>query len=259
MIQDEEIQTLINLGLSLLQARTYLGLAKLGKAADVQTIAKTSNVARQDMYRIMTALERRGLAEKIIAKKNMYIATPMKQGLSILLQKRKEEYAELEKRTSLLLSNFQQNSLQDLHEQNQQFKVTSDWKLLKKMHEEKIQSTRTSIDITVPGKHFQRMLFDQLPCLKEAKRKGVRIRAITEKFCEKAPSRKTQVLTKNLFAEVKYIDNPTLFGMHIFDSKEVTMDISERHGLPSLWSNDPNVVRMAETYFEHIWNNRKCN
>ncbi|MEX2723761.1 MAG: helix-turn-helix domain-containing protein [Candidatus Freyarchaeota archaeon] len=59
----EYIQTLTDLGLTFLQAKTYLNLAKLGKA-NVQTIAKASNVARQDIYRIMPSLQKLGLAEK---------------------------------------------------------------------------------------------------------------------------------------------------------------------------------------------------
>jgi sugar-specific transcriptional regulator TrmB len=68
MIQDD-IQTLTDLGLSLLQAKTYLNLAKLGKA-NVQTIAKASNVARQDIYRVMPKLQKLGLAEKFISCRN---------------------------------------------------------------------------------------------------------------------------------------------------------------------------------------------
>ena len=49
MIQDEHIQTLIGFGLTLLQAKIYLNLAKLEKA-DVTTLSKASNVARQDIY-----------------------------------------------------------------------------------------------------------------------------------------------------------------------------------------------------------------
>ena len=83
MNQEEHIQTLTNLGLSFLQAKTYLNLAKLEKA-DVRTISTISNVARQDIYRIMPTLEKLGLAEKILGKPNMYKANPIKEGVSLL-------------------------------------------------------------------------------------------------------------------------------------------------------------------------------
>jgi len=90
MIQDEHIQALMGFGLTLLQAKIYLNLVKLEKA-DVKTLSKASNVARQDIYRIMLTLQKLGLTEKIIAKPTMYKATPIKEGLSILLQNKKRK------------------------------------------------------------------------------------------------------------------------------------------------------------------------
>jgi sugar-specific transcriptional regulator TrmB len=141
MIQEKDIQTLMGLGLSFLHAKTYINLAKLGKA-DVKTISKTSNVARTDTYRIMLTLEKQGLAEKIIAETTIYKATPMNEGLSILLQKRKEETVELEKSVKLLMRNFKSTDLRDSLEENPQFKITSEMRLLLKMHENLIRSAQ---------------------------------------------------------------------------------------------------------------------
>ncbi|MCW4047841.1 MAG: hypothetical protein NWE99_09855 [Candidatus Bathyarchaeota archaeon] len=63
MQYDECVQTLMGLGLTLLQAKTYLALATLGKA-DVKMISKASNVARQDIYRVMPVLQKLGLGKK---------------------------------------------------------------------------------------------------------------------------------------------------------------------------------------------------
>ncbi len=63
----DHIQTLMDFGLSYLQANVYLNLVKL-EVANVQMIAKASNVARQDVYRVMPILLEMGLGEKIIAK-----------------------------------------------------------------------------------------------------------------------------------------------------------------------------------------------
>jgi sugar-specific transcriptional regulator TrmB len=170
MIQEEYVQTLMGLGLSLLQAKTYLNLAKLGKA-DVKTIAKASNVARTDAYRIMLTLEKLGLAEKIVATTTVYEATPITVSLSILLQKRREEYAGLEKKANSLLKNFQSNDLQDSQEENQQFKITSEMSLLLKMHENLVRSAQTSIDIVMPVKILHLMLFNHQSFFKKAKKK----------------------------------------------------------------------------------------
>jgi sugar-specific transcriptional regulator TrmB len=79
MIQDEYIQTLTELEFTLLQAKAYITLARLGKA-DVNSISKASNLARTDVYRVMLILERLGLAERIIDKKNCVQSPSSKKG-----------------------------------------------------------------------------------------------------------------------------------------------------------------------------------
>jgi len=255
MIQEEYIQTLMGLGLSFLQAKTYINLAKLGKA-DAKTISKTSNMARTDAYRIMLTLEKLGLAERILAKTTIYKATPIKESLSILLQKRREEYAGLEKKANSLLKSFQPSDLKNFQEENPQFKITSEMRLLLRMHENLIRSAQTSVDIIMPAKILHIMLFNHKYFFKKAQ-KNVKIRIIIQKMGEKIPLIKPENLSKRLPIEIRYSSNIDLFGMHIFDNKEVTYQISEKNTLPSLWSNDYNVIKLAESYFENNWNNAK--
>jgi len=246
---DSHVQTLMNLGLTLLQATIYLTLTKLGKA-ETQRIAKASNVARPEVYRVMPTLLKLGLAEKILGKTTLYEATPIKEGLSILLQNKKEEYAELEKEASSFLNNFHSNDIKDFQAETQEFKVTSEWRLLMKMHKRLIQSAQTSIDISVPWKAAQPIL------LNWPSKKKLKIRLVTQKMGKTAQVRKLQALAKNAGIELKYLSKSAPFGMHIFDKKEVTLCLCEETGVPSLWSNHPSVVRLAETYFEYLWNNQ---
>jgi hypothetical protein len=46
-----------------------------------------------------------------------------------------------------------------------------------------------------------------------------------------------------------------LFGMHIFDEQQVTLAMSEKEPLPSLWTNNVHVVKLAEAHFENMWDN----
>ena len=253
MVQEEHIQTLTGLGLSFLQAKAYMNLAKLGKA-DAKTISKTSSVARTDVYRIMITLEKLGLVERIIAETTIYKATPINEGLSILLQKRREESAGLEKKVVSLLKSFQSSDSKDSLEDNPQFKITSEMRLLLKMHENLIRSAQTRIDIIMPARILNLMLFYHQNFFRKTQ-KSARIRVIIQKDAEKTQVIKPESLSKKHPIEIRYSSNPDLFGMHIFDSKEVTYQISEKTNLPSLWSNDHNVIKLAESYFENIWNN----
>jgi sugar-specific transcriptional regulator TrmB len=254
IIQDDEYtQTLTDLGLTLLQAKTYLALAKFGEA-DVKTIAKASTVARQDIYRIMPTLQKLGLAEQIIAKPTIYKATSIKEGLSILLQNRKKEYTRLQKKTTSLINNFHPNTAKiDTQKGDTQFKLTSEATLFLKMHKSLHQKAQMSIDAIIPLIFDGAAKFNEgLSFPKKAMRRGIKIRLITQKAENGLKSRELEALGKNSLCELKYLATPVLFGMHIFDNREVTLATSE-NGLPSLWSNNRNLVNLAASYFNEIW------
>lgn len=255
MNQDENIQTLMGFGLTFLQASIYLNLAKLGKA-DVKTLAKASNVARQDIYRIMPTLQKLGLTEKIIAKPTMYKTTPIKEGLLILFQNRKKEYAELQKKATLLINNFQTNTAKIApQEEDTQFIITSEITRFLKRHKSLAQKAQTSIDSIIPLNSSRSKLHESLSDLNESIRRGVKIRVITKQVEKKNLPRELQILEKNPLCELKYSAQPPNFGMYIFDDKEVTI-ATTKDGLPSLWSNNPNVVEIASSYFNEMWSKK---
>ena len=252
MMQDEHIQTLMGFGLTFLQAKTYLALAKLGKA-NVKAIAKASNVARQDIYRIMPKLQKLGLSEKIVNKPTMYKATPVNEALSILLQNRKEELAELQKKTTSLINNFQEKKAKTPQEDRIQFIITSEITRFLKMHKSLTQQAQTSIDGIIHFRVSQPKFHEALSTLKGAIRRGIKIRLVAEHVEKQFIPPEVQWLEKHALFELKYAATTIHFGMFIFDKEEVTL-ATTIGGLPSLWSNNPNVVKLANSYFNEMWN-----
>lgn len=255
MFPDEEyVQTLMGLGLTLLQAKTYLALAKLG-SADVKTIAKVSNVARQDVYRVTPKLQKLGLAEKIISTPTKYKAIPLKMGLSILLQQKVEENAKLQEKAEALISNFEEHFALEkaVKEDEPQFIITSERTVFHKRIEEATDAAQHSKDAIVTLEGCKAILFHHNQHLKRAVNRGVKIRIITEKpEKQQAIQKLTRDLTNPLF-RVKYTSAPTPICMMIFDNKEVHLRMAEG-AVPSFWSNNPNIVNLSRKYFEELWN-----
>lgn len=80
MSQEEHYQTFVNLGLTYLQAKVYVTLLKLGDVgAEVRKIASASAIARQDVYRILPALQKMGLVEKVVAIPTIYRPIPLEE------------------------------------------------------------------------------------------------------------------------------------------------------------------------------------
>jgi sugar-specific transcriptional regulator TrmB len=259
MIQEENMQALNDMGLSILQAKIYLNLVQLGEV-DVGTISKASNTVRQDIYRVMPTLEKLGLAERILSKPTVFKATPLKEGISILLLERKKKNEEILKKAHSLISNFSSFS-NALTENESEFRITSERSLLFKMHTQLIEKAQNTIDIIVPFEVFEEQ---NLSVLKKAWKKGVKIRLISQRTPDDSILKKPKGFTGISFLELRYAFCPASvdtrpFGMHIFDKKEMTVCISSNDCVPSLWSNSPSLLRMATNYFEDLWNEASNN
>jgi len=256
MFQDEEyVKTLMGLGLTLLQAKTYLALTKFG-IADVKTISKVSNVARQDVHRIMPELQKWGLVEKIIATPTRYKAIPLKSGLSTLLQQKVEENTELQEKTKVLISNFEENfgSGTAIQEKELQFIITSERTLFHKRISDATDAAQTSKDAILTLEGCRAILFHHYNHLKKALNRGVKIRMITEKTEDiQSIQKSTRDLTKNPLFQVKYTCAPPPVCMMIFDSKDVHLRM-EKGAVPSFWSNNLNIVNLSMRYFDELWN-----
>jgi sugar-specific transcriptional regulator TrmB len=254
-IEDSEyVQTLMNLGLTLLQAKVYLALASLGKS-DVKKISNASNIIREEIYRVLPNLEKKGLVEKVIARPTLYNALPLREGLSILLNQKTEENAELQKKTFTLINTLQEGNLRKtLHEGDSQFIITSEHRLFRKRFEKNIQRTQTSVDLMVyPREVFEEMVFHHLKPFQMAMEKGVKMRALTEEVEDKTISKNVQILKENPFFELKCLSSPIPVTAAIYDNKGVNIRISTRI-VPSLWSNNPPIVKLAASYFNELWN-----
>ena len=253
---DECVQTLMGLGLTFLQAKTYLALATL-EQADVKTIAKTSNVFRQDIYRIMPTLEKLGLAEKIIATPTMYKATRLKEGLSILLQNKTQEHSELQKKIIRLLNNTHSSESKKVpQDEDQQFSIISSKNLLSKKLAERENTVQTSIDVVGKWEDIRAELFHRLQDFKRAMKRGVKIRMIAEKYGDDKSVQKIKQTLKNPLFRIRYISAPIPVKTIIHDGTEANMCIAIPcdNNVPSLWSNNPRFVKVIEAYFEDLWN-----
>lgn len=68
--------------------------------------------------------------------------------------------------------------------------------------------------------------------------------------------RNEQAIKKNLLFELKYSSTTHVpVAMTIFDNKEVDIRISDISVFSTLWTNNPHVVKLAEIYFECMWDN----
>lgn len=255
---DESVQTLVNLGLTILQAKVYISLTKVGPSTG-RTTAKESKVAPQDVYRVLTELQEKGLAEKIIGRPTVYKATSINEGISLLLKNKKEEYIETEKQAKIMTDNYCENNKTSARFEKIDFTITSKFSLLLKMHDKIADMSEKNIDFIFGAKINEKMLLQNHQYIQRAIKRGVKIRAIISKDSNVTITENPKPLLKNSLFEIRYLpEESSPFGMHIFDKKEVTLAVSEKP-MPSLWTNSPHIVKLAEVYFENMWNCAQIN
>jgi hypothetical protein len=258
MISEQDIQILMDFGLSYVQSLTYLTLVKL-KKADAKTIARVSNIARQDIYRIMPALQKQGLVEKIIGLPTMYRATPIKNTATVLLEQKKDEYEGLIAKTNLMIENLKQTQeYYSLIYEETQFVIISELSLLLILHEKMTRQCQAKLDIMMPLINPSEKAEEQWSRINKVFRQksAIKIRVITEKPKDKKPHFMFWgPLLKNPLFQIKYIEEPICHFMHIFDNKQFTLSVGSQAILPSLWSNNPNVVELSIDYFTAAWDN----
>ena len=259
MIQNDDlhIQILMNLGLTLLQAKVYLTLAELGKA-EVTRISNASNVARPDVYRVISTLEKIGLVEKIIATPTMYKATPIKEGVDILLQNKTQEYNELQQRTMYLINSHKSDDMITLQKEESQFVLISSKTLLKRKWKIEDSTTQTCIDVIGSWEGSNVWFFKNRQNFERAIKRDVKIRIITEKHKDNKSIQKiSPIFSNNPSFEIRYISPPTPIMMQIYDRKKVSMCVEmPETGVitPNLFSNNLQFAKVMVAYFEALWN-----
>jgi sugar-specific transcriptional regulator TrmB len=255
---NEAVQTLVNLGLTTLQTKVYITLAKSGTSTG-RTTAKMAQVASQDVYRILNELQEKGLVQKIITKPAMYRATTFKESLSILLENKKGEYIEIEKQVKMMANNFCETKNENVLPEKLQFIMFSEYTLIRKLWEKLTDMAKDSIDIAVPLKMNEKIISHDWPYIKRAVRRGVKIRIVSSKVDGESSSRNPKFLSENPLFEHRYLPEVAIpFGIHIFDRQELTFALSEKP-LPGLRTDNPNVIKLAEAHFEKMWTSAKKN
>jgi hypothetical protein len=173
----------------------------------------------------------------------------------MLLQEKKEDYIKTKNQAETMFNSFNHNSNHNNQEEGIQFTITSELKLLIKSHEKMTASCERSIDFVYPLKISEKELLRDFDHIKAAIERGINVRAMTERPIQDSTGKNSKSVFKSAGFEHRFLPESVIpFGMHIFDNQEVTLAISS-NPMPSLWTNNSHVVKLAQVYFENIWDN----
>ncbi len=249
---EESYEVLTSLGLTILEAKVYLALVKLGETS-AKTISKASKVSQPDVYRVLTKLENRGLTERIIAIPNRFKATPIDEGFSLLLQRRDNQSAMLHKKATEVIQSFEENSAKTTAPQAE----PSQFILIPGVHVHRIRNAvakaKTSVLCFTTLDMFRKVRFITEDVWKRGVKKGVKFQFLIGKPHDKKVILELDPTLKNKeFFEVKFI-RTSMPCIILIDKREVFLRTEMNLQAPVLWSNNACIVAMVEKYFETLW------
>ncbi len=255
MIEENDLETLVEAGLTPCQAKVYLAIIMAGNA-NGKAIWQLSGVGRQDVYRLIDELLNLGLIEKTITRPMKYHALQIDEGLDILLKRKADDYQKLKQKIAFLLQKVR-NTAKETTPHSEQFIYIPG----REAHEHRIDqatiNAQYTIDmVTVLPAKFSRPLkafHDTLPqTVKDAVVRGVRVRQLTNRSI----NLKKELWRKKGSYELRFVDETPPVVICLIDEKELFFTVEPKLNPLStdvLWTNNAGLIKIFKQYFETTW------
>ena len=252
----DNIQTLKYFGLSYNQAKVYLIIGSK-KFCTVREIQERAEVPRQEIYRILDALEEFGLVEKTIKRPLRFRGIPVKQGVSFLLKQKIQETRKMKTKAEDIIKNFHlENKYNKVQNIKPNFVLIPKDAAITKRREE-IENAEIEIDVITSWKRCPWIIFTFEDIAKKALARGVKIRGIIETSKELDQiEEQIHEFKKYPNFELRYILKTSNGALGIFDNKRAIVITSTSVGLaetPDLWTDNPCFLSILSDYFEIKW------
>jgi sugar-specific transcriptional regulator TrmB len=256
MLSERDIQTLVRTGLSYSQARTYLVLVIVGRTS-IKIIAQLAKTDPANTYRAVMGLQNLSLVNKIIGKPNLYEAIPIKEGIALLNERRKDEFVEVTQLTKLLSEKFETNIYDQPQMSKDQFLIVSPRTSYINVSLKNYQNAKHSIDLISTQKRFAQSVDVYSNAEKKALDRGVQVRSIIEKPINKTGQNRPEPGGKFFPNKQRrcITEIPKVVG-GIFDNEVATFLIKPEAGYmesPCLLTNHAGFILMFRNYFDKLW------
>jgi sugar-specific transcriptional regulator TrmB len=253
---DEDTRLLAEIGFTKNQGKLYLVLLRLGKAGG-KIISKQTGISRPVVYRTLNELQKMGLVEREITSPYKFMATPLKQGLQIIMTQKLQQYEENREKIQRFLLKKRNYPEVNLDREECSFKIIEGKeKILQIMKLQHHKAKRNVIIICTLGRWLQ--IIDYcFEDYEEALQRKVKYQIVVGKPENKAvfPEQIQFLLEKPNF-ELKTVGGALQNSFGIFDDEEATFNFFPSESLKEssiIWTNHSGFISMAHDQFEKVW------
>lgn len=259
-MQEDLVLKLADFGFTVNQAKVYLSIVQSGKIS-VGRIAKTTQLHRQDIYKLLPKLEKMGLITKTIDKPFMIEPVQIEKALERFIAKERkqsnERISHLERNLLELVNAIQ---MQPELKEDARFTLLTTDEAIRNKERLLFKGKRKEFLLVqnIEKKSTLNFLQDFLLLIKDDKAKVMLITFSTENpDVVKQTLQKIAPLKGHFTA--KLINKKACKGFQVIDGKEVWIETqkSENDYPCILWTNDQNIVDTYKDNFRKIWKESK--
>jgi DNA-binding response OmpR family regulator len=255
---EETATELAEFGLTKNQAKIYIALVTLG-VASASEIAATSRIRREEVYRLIPELEKRGIITKKLKAPRKYSATNPEPAIQILtnikLTVMKEQVEKLDQTKEKLVSKLkaielpvekEDSSIEVIRQQEQGLLKLTDM----------INNAKQQIDAIASLEALKIAYVNRPKEPVDRVLKSVRLRIVTETCEPDAFIREIMQISEknNQLIEFRQIEKVP-FNLLIVDNEEAMWGETELKNKDTsfLWTNDPTQICILKESFESLW------
>lgn len=266
---DENVETLINMGLTQTQARIYISNFQTGPAT-VKQIGIVAEIAREDVYRVLPSLITMGLTKKHLTSPTMYESVEPKHAIDILLKTKQDDYIKAKQKSQGFLKRLgKQSKSRFLNDEKTVWVYRNKKSPVDPKAVESVKYAQKSIDFTTTYTLFthsmnNQFLKDWITELYRAVNRGIIIRMALNMPKTGKPVNKISFLVSQSNGlvrhenfKIKYLEAAPECIVLIVDDKKCLIETSPEDNeevSPFLWTSNPVLVKLASTYFRETWN-----
>jgi sugar-specific transcriptional regulator TrmB len=258
-MQEDLVVKLESFGFTVNQAKVYLCIVQSGKTR-VGKIAKTTQLHRQDIYKLLPKLEKMGLITRTIDKPFMIEAIPIEKALETLIlnerKKSEDRILHLENNLKEMIDSIQRQP--QIKEETQFSLLTTDEAIrnrrtltFKKLEKE-AQLVASLENIQTQSTYFR----DFLQTIAKT-----RLIVVTKEDDEATKKAIENIAPFAGQFTAKSIDEVACKNYQIIDNKEIWISTQQKTetGHPCMfYTNDQNIIKVYKENFRNAWNHAKA-
>jgi sugar-specific transcriptional regulator TrmB len=259
---EEDRSVLEKLGLTAVQSRVYIANFEIGPATAKQ-ISKVARLAREDIYRVIPALQTLGLIQKHITRPAIFEALPPKDAVTFLINHRKQETEKICKEAKKFLSvcKRENKNSKSIAKSEETILISNPKATFRRLTYE-YERTKHTVDCTINWETHKFGIIKLTDLLNRVFKRGVKFRSVMDKPTEEITRlpKSAQHFFDHPSYRIRYIFNPPKCRVTIFDGERgfvfTSLDVNATRS-PSLWTNNPILVSLMKVYFQILWDSAK--